>query len=577
MEKIMISISIIINDLSNIQVKKGNFAKIYITMETEIYIEYKMIFSDIPLAISDYLKNIDRQNLVCFALRLIYSDGKYSDFKDYCSKFFCAENLNFMNDCYKHLYEYIQESDNIISHIIPHKYIIISQSTALELLRQIFSIDKNEFVVNVPKDLQEQYLFKALLLINQIIGYWEVPTELNSQGETTNLCLAKSIVCTTLNSFESSNIRPEYVAMLQIIKASISQLLQRFITISKSSQRIFNEKGFTIWQQYLYEAINLILYPLKNKKGGFPVILLNEQKDGETFLHNISFNEDTIVSLDENLDYMYFKAHPLIEMKDGSYLPISPIFCINRLYRSVYFEFRAINRTFIGTSKYLNDKSLLPILTTEFSEQILFDNYIRNTLSRHHGVKLSDNDCKQIKTIGREPDFYFRDGNNIILFENKDIKIADKVISSKKYDLLDAELQKKLINKHGVEQLIYNIKRINDKAFIWDSQIPNNPRIYPVLVIDDNSLCVPGLNYILNEAFQKQIKDYNIRIKVYPLILVELDTLIAFKNYFQSDSVRFKKILDKYYDYITTNKKIRASNKYFENISRFILLWQKKS
>lgn len=473
-----------------------------------------------------------------------------------------------MNDCYKHLYEYIQESKNNISYIIPHKYIIISQSTALELLRQIFSIDKNEFVVNVPKDLQEQYLFKALLLINQIIGYWEVPVELNSQGETTNLCLAKSIVCTTLNSFESSNISPEYVAMLQIIKG------YHFFNYCKDSPQFQNhlkefltKNGFTIWQQYLYEAINLIFYPLKNKKGGFPVILLNEQKDGETFLHNISFNEDTIVSLDENFDYTYFKAHPLIEMKDGSYLPISPIFCINRLYRSVYFEFREINRTFIGTSKYLNDKSLLPILTTEFSEQILFDNYIRNTLSRHHGVKLSDNDCKQIKTIGREPDFYFRDGNNIILFENKDIKIADKVISSKKYDLLDAELQKKLINKHGVEQLIYNIKRINDKAFIWDSQIPNNPRIYPILVIDDNSLCVPGLNYILNEAFQKQIKDYNIRIKVYPLILVELDTLIAFKNYFQSNSVRFKKILDKYYDYIATNKKnksiVQIFRKYF--------------
>ena len=537
-------------------------------METEIYIEYKMIFSDMPLAISDYLKNIDRQNLICFALRLIYSDGKYSDFKDYCSEFFCTENFNFVNDCYKHLYEYIQESENNISYIIPHKYIIISQSTALELLRQIFSIDKNEFVVNVPKDLQEQYLFKALLLINQIIGYWEVPVELNSQGETTNLCLAKSIVCTTLNSFESSNISPEYVAMLQIIKG------YHFFNYCKDSPQFQNhlkefltKNGFTIWQQYLYEAINLIFYPLKNKKGGFPVILLNEQRDGETFLHNISFNEDTIVSLDENFDYTYFKAHPLIEMKDGSYLPISPIFCINRLYRSVYFEFREINRTFIGTSKYLNDKSLLPILTTEFSEQILFDNYIRNTLSRHHGVKLSDNDCKQIKTIGREPDFYFRDGNNIILFENKDIKIADKVISSKKYDLLDAELQKKLINKHGVEQLIYNIKRINDKALIWDSQIPNNPRIYPILVIDDNSLCVPGLNYILNEAFQKQIKDYNIRIKVYPLILVELDTLIAFKNYFQSNSVRFKKILDKYYDYIATNKKnksiVHIFRKYF--------------
>lgn len=64
-------------------------------METEIYIEYKMIFSDMPLAISDYLKNIDRQNLICFALRLIYSDGKYSDFKDYCSEFFLYRKFQF--------------------------------------------------------------------------------------------------------------------------------------------------------------------------------------------------------------------------------------------------------------------------------------------------------------------------------------------------------------------------------------------------------------------------------------------------------------------------------------------------
>ena len=53
--------------------------------------------------------------------------------------------------------------------------------------------------------------------------------------------------------------------------------------------------------------------------------------------------------------------------------------------------------------------------------------------------------------------------------------------------------------------MIYNIKQIENKTFKWDSDLPNNPKIYPVLVIDDSSLCAPGLNYILNEVMLKAI------------------------------------------------------------------------
>lgn len=86
--------------------------------------------------------------------------------------------------------------------------------------------------------------------------------------------------------------------------------------------------------------------------------------------------------------------------------------------------------------------------------------------------------------------------------------------------------------------MIYNIKQIERKTFQWDSRIPNNPKIYPILVIDDSSLCAPGLNYILNEEFQQQLINEKIKIKVYPLVIVELDTLIAFANYFQLRDVR---------------------------------------
>lgn len=523
-------------------------------MDINIYINYEMIFDDKPLLISYYLRNIDRRTLISIAMRLIYSEDKFSDFKDYCAEFFCAENFNFANECYRLLNEHIQENNRDITSIIPRTYIITSQSTALELLRQTFAINISDFVLDTPQVLQEQYLFKAILLINQLIGHWEAPLEYNSNGETTNLCLAKSLLCTTLNNFGSLNLKAEYIAMLQIIKGYHFFKYCEQSKIKEHLSVFIENNGAKSWYHYLYDAIRLILFPLQNKQGNFPRIELNTQRDGEKFLRAHSFKEDTIVPLEINQDYTYFKSHPLIELNDGTYLPISPIFCINHIYKSIYFEFKAINESFLGSANYIKGQGLLSIFTTEFSEQTLFERYVRNAICRHRGIKKSDRDCKIEQPIGHEPDFYLRDGNNIILFENKDIMIPDHIISSKQYDQLEQELDKKLIKK-GINQLIYNIKQFENKTFKWDSNLPNNPKIYPVLVIDDSSLCAPGINYILNDVFQQQLRCNNIKLKVYPLVVVELDTLIAFANYFQQPSIRFKKLLELYYEYISKNKR----------------------
>lgn len=523
-------------------------------MDTNIYIDYKMIFADEPFSVFDYLRHIDRQNLIGVALRLIYSDDMFSDFKDYCAEFFCAENFNFANECYRPLNEHIQENNRDITSIIPRTYIITSQSTALELLRQTFAINISDFVPDNPQVLQEQYLFKSILLINQSIGHWEAPLEYNSKGETTDSCLAKTFLCTTLNNFGSSNLKAEYVAMLQIIKGYHFFKYCEHSKIKEHLSIFLENNGAKSWYHYLFDAIQLILYPLQNKQGKFPRIELNSQRDGEKFLRAHSFKEDTIVPLENNQDYTYFKSHPLIELNDGTYLPISPTFCINHIYKSIYFEFKSINESFLGTDNHIKGQGLLSIFTTEFSEQTLFERYVRNAICWHRGIKKSDRDCKKEQPLGHEPDFYLRDGNNIILFENKDIMIPDHIISSKQYEQLEQELDKKLVKK-GINQLIYSIKQIENKTFKWDSNLPNKPKIYPVLVIDDSSLCAPGLNYILNEVFQQQLKCNNIKLKVYPLAIVELDTLIAFANYFQLPNVRFKKLLEQYYDYISRNKR----------------------
>ena len=46
-------------------------------IEPNIYITYEMVFSDEPLPISDYLKELDKNWLIRFALFIIYSGGKF--------------------------------------------------------------------------------------------------------------------------------------------------------------------------------------------------------------------------------------------------------------------------------------------------------------------------------------------------------------------------------------------------------------------------------------------------------------------------------------------------------------------
>lgn len=516
-------------------------------MTPKIYITYEMVFEDKPKEIAEYLQVLDRDWLIKFAIHLIQSGEKYEQMKDYVNAFFCKDNLSFVAEALSTLQKQSLLNPNDITNVIPRSYFIISEGTGLELLRQAFAIQA--FIKNEPQIIQEQYLFKAILLINTQISKWNIPEEHSEDGCLTDLFYAKSFMCNFLNNYERTYLAPEIIITFQFIKG---YYFFKFCEQSKLREhlKLFLERnGVACWEQYLYNIIKLILYPLKYGKG-FSIITLNDDGDGYTFLHSHSFPISKIISLCDNVDYNFFKSHPLIEVDDKTFIPISAMLCINHLYKSIYFEFKEINERLSGSEYYLFDRGLWTTLTTEFSEQYLFDMIVRKVLSRNKGVKLSDSECRDIKKMGREPDFYFRNGNNVFLFENKDIMINSHIKSSGNYADIEKVLNEKLLARPGIPQLIANIERIASNKFIWDKKLPNNPRIYPILVLDDSSICVPGLNYILNDEFQKQLRALDIKIKVHPLVIVELDTLIAFLTDFEKGVVQFKDTIDGYYKYL---------------------------
>lgn len=532
-------------------------------MEPCIYITYDMLFKDEPLNIAYYLESLDRLPAIDFALGLLYNGNNSKiTLNEYIELFLSKHNREFAEyitiNYNKVLYRDIKSPTGVI----PRSYFLVSESTAQELLRVMFSI--REYKNDVPIVIQEQNLLKAIVLINQSISHWNIDNEINSTGDFTDLYYAKSFFCSFLKNYERTKAHPVFTAVLQIIKGYHFFEFCENTKLSVHLSRFLENNGVNTWQEYLYNVIRLILFPLQEQNGKYPIITLNGDRDGYTFLHSHSFNINETISLEKNHDYTFFKAHPIIEVDERRFIPISSIFCINHLYRSVYFELREINQSYSNTENFI--KGLLPFITTKFSEQNLFRRYIQNTLIRQNGIKLSDEDCSKINKSNHEPDFYFRNGNNIFLFENKDIKIADYIINSYDYKYIEEALNKKVINDAGLSQLAYNIQAIDQRTFPWDKNIPNNPKIYPVLVLADSTLSVHGFNYILNDALESQIKKMNLKTKVHPLVVIELDTLIAFADSFKSGKIKLKDVIDKYFIYQKRYRKRVAPKDILEEV-----------
>lgn len=534
----------------------------------QIYVTYEMVFNDEPLSLPDYLQELDKNRLVQFALYVIYSGSKQVNFIEAIQKFFCNQNDDFLNEIFLAIDKIRNRNISNPTNIIPRTYSIFTETTGLELLRQTFSIQC--FNCRLSQTIQEQYLFKAILLINSNISKAKVEDEFDVNKNYTDLYYAKSLLCNFINNHERLLLLPEFISVLQIIKGYNFFRFCENTKLQPHLNQFLVNNGFRSWKQYMCNAIHLILFPLQHTRGAFPIIKLNDNLDGYDFLHAHSFDANEVIPLETNRDYTFFKSYPLIEIDKQTFFPINAIFCINHLYKSVYFEMNKINDSLDESIKI---KRFSTFITTEFSEKYLFDKYIRETIGKQHGIKLSDEDCKNISSKeNHRPDFYFRDGNNVFLFENKDIKITDLAINSKDYNQIGNELNKKLIDKAGVAQLVNQIVAIDNREFLWDKNMPKHPRIYPILVIDDSSLCVPGLNYILNNAFQSKLSERNVTIHTHQLVVIELDTLIAYNQYFKSGRIRIKDLIDGYYKFLQKQNLKAASPNHimFEVYHRFL-------
>ena len=243
----------------------------------------------------------------------------------------------------------------------------------------------------------------------------------------------------------------------------------------------------------------------------------------------------------------------MVRIKEGQYLIYSFHLLLERLYSSLFFDIKD------------GFKDAFWFYNKEFVERRLFQPAVLAALSEYTSFFLpSESDVKALnaptETDG-QPDFYIREDYNIILFECKAVRIKgevkDKSDITELLNLLKEKLyqstqntdksrkNKKKSEDLGVKQLVNQMKLIDEDIFLHDKNIPDEVAYYPVLVLEDTHLVIPGISSIINSWYKDLINKELPDQMCHPIVVMSINTLIIYNHIFARFG--FHKIFDSYY------------------------------
>ena len=158
------------------------------------------------------------------------------------------------------------------------------------------------------------------------------------------------------------------------------------------------------------------------------------------------------------------------------------------------------------------------------------------------------------------PDYYLRNSitNAVVLFECKDIRLNSYIKEQRDYDLIEEELRNKIVEKTyqldaenkcrkkvgprriGIGQLAAHVANIKRSTFPWDTTLPPDCSVYPVLVIADNRLLFDGLPYLAQQWYQERLAiEGTIPKSSRPLIMMSPLTLLKYRPLFKENGFEF--------------------------------------
>lgn len=510
-------------------------------------LEFEHVYpEEIRNEIIGYLRLISKETLLnIIGFTNTYPQPNFDNF---------ASNLDIRKDIINRVIEYCRK------HNIKGKPQLVSRESSLKLAEIIFS-NKEELIANNnnPKniDSDEINLFKSFLVINKEVNGKQ---KLTTSNEENRESIAQIMIAMTFSTSDLGVFEDNIVEFAKLVYCAIDRFetLIEFLN-SDPAYRYLTEsiclyfKVETIDElrkhvKYLFSQLLLL-----KTQNSFKFILKNDDDESKLFLNTLISNK---IDIDD--DFTVIKKYPLYKIDDETYSIIDHFFVVDKFHKSVRFILKESFNKKNGLSD--KDRTFFSFFNTKFSEEFLMKNILDNIFNRPHFVKKYQNINKP-----HEPDYYIRDGKTVFIFENKDVLIRKDIKSSGDIDIILNVFKDKFFESNGrpigIGQLVNSISQIVENIFDYDNYVntKKNFAIYPVLLVNDRILEIPGVNYILNKWYLKSIKEklkekYNSNF-IKDLTIIDIDTMIYGTNYFRNNNNNFRDFIDNHLKEMITVRK----------------------
>lgn len=402
---------------------------------SNILVAFGEVFDEAPKDLKTYLTGISRSKLlnVCaFFLGFAKRNSEFKDYKNLLSMFFRQENNVFANEIYAKLHKLQQkEKENA-------ELIIINPLTLLQLFEFCFdNLTEDESQTEAESEIN---IFKSILYLNeQNIKLQNVAfTSIQDVGNDLKLAamsLSRSFPYSELINYDES----EVLAGQMIKSIFLFEFLEsdpRTKILLTAFLKHFESRD---WKTFLKSTFPLTFAVIETKKESHIDIVITKNEKFEIsckFLEKLNVTDSEILN---DYDFKKIRSKPFCKVSEGVYRIIYGLFVLELIHKGVYFKLNEINNGLKEGEKIKNFRSLY---CNDFSEKYLLYKLL-NSIYKNRYIEYSGEQIKQMG-IEAEPDYYLRNGNNLFLFESKDILINATIKSSYDFNQYEIEFKKKL-------------------------------------------------------------------------------------------------------------------------------------
>lgn len=514
-----------------------------------VSLAYKEIFQDYEqIDIKNLLANIPSKTAlitICHFLGQMHTQEKKESLQvEYIKKWFGR----FPEDIQRQIISVASNKSGKKS-----EFNFINNLSALLLIERILENFNELSEVDDFTPEQELDLFKAYTWCTQewIDKQYSVFNKIDAKKEEGLIALIMCMQAPQIDLIEFKDFRLQFIKAIYFFR-----FCEKDAVFSDYLKTFLKEFNFNTWQEYLKNLIHV--YVRKLTPPNIPTLLIvkDENLDEVNWLDKLCIN---IHEFERTIDFKYIREKPVIRLDKNRYLFLNLNFFIDKLYQGIQFDFAQAlinNGSTYSGNVFKNFPDFKQVYGEIYSESGLFYEVMQYVFASQKYLKIPGDKIHQEIGDGA-PDYYMRDNTKVYLFEYKDVLIKAEVKHAYDYDIYKTEVFKKLVDNErgkakGVTQLVNSIEKIiTGKYNSIDAIDYSKLIIYPILVFTDHSFSLPGLNYILNKEFFRQLEDKGLmnKITIKKLTLINIDSLIKFQDLFRDKKITINHLINGYIEY----------------------------